>query len=211
MRMKKGVSPVIAVLLMIAITVAIGILVYVWVSGLAGSMTSGGGTQVAEQLELIAYDFHDTNTLILYVKNTGGIAVTIDRIYFGTSGGTFTVTTSFTTSGDFTDSTLNPGGVGSITKTLTAISVLQLVEKGLLNLEDPVEKYTGLEMRVHGEKVLIHHLLTHTSGIPALGYAEAFIRSSLGLGGTWLPVSRPEQLTPYIIGAGEWAAVLRRS
>ena len=115
MRMKKGVSPVIAVLLMIAITVAIGILVYVWVSGLAGSMTSGGGTQVAEQLELIAYDFHDTNTLILYVKNTGGIAVTIDRIYFGTSGGTFTVTTSFTTSGDFTDSTLNPGGVGSIT------------------------------------------------------------------------------------------------
>ena len=49
---EKGVSPVIAVLLMIAIAVAAAILVYVWSMGIIGTLTGGGGQQVKEQVIL---------------------------------------------------------------------------------------------------------------------------------------------------------------
>ena len=82
MHRKRGVSPVIAVLLMIAITIAIGVLVYVWISGLAGSLTKEGGSQVTEQLELVAYDFRDLDQCKIYIKNTGSVKVNITDVYF---------------------------------------------------------------------------------------------------------------------------------
>lgn len=54
--------------------------------------------------------------------------------------------------------------IGSITKTFTAVSILQLVQRGELNLEDPIGKYHPIQK--DGDKITIHHLLTHTSGIP---------------------------------------------
>ena len=54
--------------------------------------------------------------------------------------------------------------LGSITKQFTATSIMQLEEKGLLNVNDPISKY--LPDYPNGEKITIHHLLTHTSGIP---------------------------------------------
>ena len=52
---------------------------------------------------------------------------------------------------------------GSVTKSLTAICVLQLIEKGKLSLEDPLSKY--LPDYKHGERIKIKHLLSHTNGI----------------------------------------------
>ena len=97
-------------------------------------------------------------------------------------------------------------GVGSITKTVTAIAVLQLVEKGAISLDDPVGKYVGLDLRARGEPVRIEHLLTHTSGIPALGYAEAFIRGFTGAAPTWLPAAKPDDVIPFMRGASDWAS-----
>jgi len=54
--------------------------------------------------------------------------------------------------------------LGSITKQFTATSIMQLEEKGLLDVNDPLSKY--LPDYPNGEKISIHHLLTHTSGIP---------------------------------------------
>ena len=56
--------------------------------------------------------------------------------------------------------------LGSITKQFTATAILQLVEAGKLNLEDPVSKYYTASPAAWS-KVTIHHLLTHTSGIPS--------------------------------------------
>ncbi len=51
----------------------------------------------------------------------------------------------------------------SITKQFTAISILQLAEKGLLSLDDPITMYfPGFP---NGKKITIRHLLNHTSGI----------------------------------------------
>lgn len=54
--------------------------------------------------------------------------------------------------------------IGSITKSFTAIAILQLVEKGLIRLEDPIGRY--FPGQTGGDRITVHHLLTHTSGIP---------------------------------------------
>jgi CubicO group peptidase (beta-lactamase class C family) len=54
--------------------------------------------------------------------------------------------------------------IGSMTKQFTAISILMLLEKGKLNLNDEITKYIP-DYPTHGHKITIHHLLTHTSGI----------------------------------------------
>lgn len=56
--------------------------------------------------------------------------------------------------------------LGSITKQFTAMAVLILAEQGKLKLDDPVGKYVDDAPRAW-EKVTIHHLLTHTSGVPS--------------------------------------------
>lgn len=53
--------------------------------------------------------------------------------------------------------------IGSITKTFTAVGIMQLYEEGKLSLSDPLSKYISLFP--NGEKVSIRDLLTHRSGI----------------------------------------------
>ncbi|MCG2864152.1 MAG: serine hydrolase [Vulcanisaeta sp.] len=96
-------------------------------------------------------------------------------------------------------------GIGSITKTFTALSILRLVQEGRLDLMDPVDKYIPLRLRPFGEPVRIHHLLTHTSGIPALGYAEAFINGVLGLEANLLPLATPDDVITFMRDAERWA------
>ncbi|PSN85147.1 hypothetical protein B9Q02_07430 [Candidatus Marsarchaeota G1 archaeon BE_D] len=65
-------------------------------------------------------------------------------------------------------------GVGSITKSVTALCVLQLYEKGLLDLNDTVSQHLK-SFGFDDSLVTIKHLLTHTSGMPSLGVAERII------------------------------------
>lgn len=51
----------------------------------------------------------------------------------------------------------------SMTKTLTAIALLQLVESNKIKLDDELSDYVT---HPYGHKITIRHLLTHTSGIP---------------------------------------------
>ena len=54
--------------------------------------------------------------------------------------------------------------IGSMTKQFTAISILMLMEKGKLNLDDEITKFIP-DYPTNGYKITIHHLLSHTSGI----------------------------------------------
>jgi CubicO group peptidase (beta-lactamase class C family) len=56
--------------------------------------------------------------------------------------------------------------LGSITKQFTAMAILILHEQGKLQLDDPVGKYLDDAPKAW-EGVTIHHLLTHTSGVPS--------------------------------------------
>jgi CubicO group peptidase (beta-lactamase class C family) len=57
--------------------------------------------------------------------------------------------------------------IGSITKQFTSMLVLQLVGKKKIDLEGKLSDYLPYYRKDTGEKVTIHHLLTHTSGIPS--------------------------------------------
>lgn len=56
--------------------------------------------------------------------------------------------------------------LGSVTKQFTAMLILQLAEQGKLKLDLPISTYLPDYPKVTGDKITIHHLLTHTSGIP---------------------------------------------
>ena len=57
--------------------------------------------------------------------------------------------------------------LGSITKQFTATLVLQLVEQGKIKIDGKLSDYLPNYRKDIGDKVTIHHLLTHTSGIPS--------------------------------------------
>lgn len=56
--------------------------------------------------------------------------------------------------------------IGSITKQFTAVAILQLQESGKLNVHDPIANY--LPDYPCGDRITIHHLLSHTAGIPSV-------------------------------------------
>lgn len=56
--------------------------------------------------------------------------------------------------------------LGSLTKQFTAMAIMQLQEKALLDVADPIINYLSDYPEEKGKKITIHHLLTHTSGIP---------------------------------------------
>ncbi|SOD78602.1 serine hydrolase [Spirosoma fluviale] len=56
--------------------------------------------------------------------------------------------------------------LGSITKQFTAMLIMQLVEKKKLSLTGKITDYLPDYPKATGDKITIHHLLTHTSGIP---------------------------------------------
>lgn len=69
--------------------------------------------------------------------------------------------------------------LGSMNKMFTTIAVAQLAEKGKLSYTDKVGKYLGEEWikPENAEKITIHYLLTHTSGLRDF-FTEVFFNSS---------------------------------
>ncbi len=57
--------------------------------------------------------------------------------------------------------------IGSITKQFTSMLIMQLVEEGKIELDAKITHYLPDYRDDTGDKVTIHHLLTHTSGIPS--------------------------------------------
>lgn len=53
--------------------------------------------------------------------------------------------------------------IASNTKPFTALAIMQLVQMSLINVDDSLNKY--IPDFVNGDKIKIHHLLTHTAGV----------------------------------------------
>lgn len=56
--------------------------------------------------------------------------------------------------------------LASVTKQFTALLILQLAEEGKLSLEDTISDHLDWYREDTGSKITIHHMLTHTSGLP---------------------------------------------
>ncbi len=73
--------------------------------------------------------------------------------------------------------------IASISKTFTAIAVMQLWEQGKFKLDDPVNHYLKTYQVLHPDPaappVTIRHMLTHTSGIGEMRDTSDLIKSML--------------------------------
>jgi CubicO group peptidase (beta-lactamase class C family) len=99
--------------------------------------------------------------------------------------------------------------IGSITKVWTATLVMQLVDEGMLDLDEPVVTYLP-EFKVADDRltrtVTTRHLLSHTSGIagdffPDTGRGDDCLQKFLALMGD-LPASHPIGATMSYCNAG---------
>ncbi len=69
----------------------------------------------------------------------------------------------------------------SITKPMTATLIMCLVEDGLLGLNRPVVDYLPEWTAKGAEEVLVHHLLTQTSGFDDFAFLEAYANDFLDI------------------------------
>ncbi|MGI6344342.1 MAG: serine hydrolase [Bacillota bacterium] len=62
-------------------------------------------------------------------------------------------------------------GIASVSKSFSALAIMQLVDAGLLSVDDPVIKYLP-ELRFKGvtdmSAIKVRHLLSHTTGLPPM-------------------------------------------
>ena len=74
--------------------------------------------------------------------------------------------------------------IGSITKTFTAIAVMQLAERGLVGLDEPagdyLRAYSLIPARPGHRPPTLRQLLTHTAGLPQLLYPSRAFQPILG-------------------------------
>src|SRR5213593_3118834 len=64
--------------------------------------------------------------------------------------------------------------LASVSKSFTALAIMQLVEAGKIELDAPVQRYLPwfrVADPVASARITVRHLLYHTSGIPSSGYA----------------------------------------
>ncbi|MFD1601129.1 serine hydrolase [Flavobacterium artemisiae] len=66
--------------------------------------------------------------------------------------------------------------LGSISKQFTALLIVKLAEEGKIKLDVPITTYLKDYPKENGDKITIHHLLTHTSGIPNYTNAPNFFK-----------------------------------
>lgn len=113
-----------------------------------------------------------------------------------------------------TDSEATPDsifGVASVTKSFTALAVMQLADAGKLSVDDPVTRYLPSYRTAdsaYARATTLHHFLTHTAGLPPL--PSRFFAQTAAVAGDpfaperppWVaehpPLSDAEELLAYI-------------
>jgi archaeal type IV pilus assembly protein PilA len=104
----KAISPIFATLILIAIAVIAGVVVYMFTSGTLATMT-GGGTAAQEKMSIQAVQGSAADGFTVYAQSTTG-TITLDSAIIKTSDGAVNATYTF--------STTTPVTVGSTLATL---------------------------------------------------------------------------------------------
>ena len=86
LRSKKGISPILATLLLIVIAVAAVIVTYAWVMTFTGTQTQQAGVMLAKE----NVSWPTASTISVTIKNTGISNAKITGVYLGTSSANLT-------------------------------------------------------------------------------------------------------------------------
>ncbi|MGC8573427.1 MAG: archaellin/type IV pilin N-terminal domain-containing protein, partial [Caldisphaera sp.] len=131
-RSNKAISDIVAVVMLILIAIAAAVLIYLWLSGLVGSVHSSNPA-LTERISIASVAFNASKpsnikkypNITAYVQNTGSTSVTISSIYIinATSGATLNNGTVFSYSGSKQLSkgsvTIPPNSIANVTAVLS--------------------------------------------------------------------------------------------
>jgi flagellin-like protein len=115
LKSKKGISPILATLLLIVIAVAAIIVTYAWVMTYMGAQTNQAGALITTE-NVRWYGTPTTaahNRTDIYVKNIGTSTVKVVRVYFGTSSSNLALITANCIAG--INATIEPQKIVTIT------------------------------------------------------------------------------------------------
>ncbi|MFS0864042.1 serine hydrolase domain-containing protein [Fredinandcohnia sp. 179-A 10B2 NHS] len=91
--------------------------------------------------------------------------------------------------------------IGSLSKAFTAVGILKLVEQGKLNLTETIDLF--FPSFQEGNKITIHHLLTHTSGIEDIAASPDYWERDMRLPTTLEKLVETLQEKPLEFSPGE--------
>ncbi|MFW5948035.1 MAG: serine hydrolase [Halolamina sp.] len=91
-------------------------------------------------------------------------------------------------------------GIASCTKSVAGVAMLQLVENGLCNIDDPISEYVPVSF--DEPEPTIHHLLSHASGLPSLGVSETLLARRLRLPDPGIAMGDVEDFYAHVNAAG---------
>jgi len=109
--LKKGVSPIIATVILVLIAVAAGVMLWLWVSGFA-STTPAQQPALNERIRIDAVQVSttsNTTTVTIYVRNIGNSDVKIGAAYILDTTGIIKAANT-----EITGVTINPGSVSTV-------------------------------------------------------------------------------------------------
>jgi len=105
----KALSPVVASIILIAVTVAVSVVVAAWMGGMTTGLMGS-----AEQAAITNISFNSPNQVIVTVQNTGSGAITVKNAFINGADVTLTMTGSQLPAGNFT---LSKGSTMTVTLT----------------------------------------------------------------------------------------------
>ncbi len=110
----KALSPVVASIILIAVTVAVSVVVAAWMGGMTTSLMGS-----AEQVQITNIGFNSgTNAIVVTVQNTGNGAITIRNAFVNGNDVSSGMTCNLTPVGNFT---LPKGSTMTVTLTGTTL------------------------------------------------------------------------------------------
>ncbi|MGM8213824.1 serine hydrolase domain-containing protein [Virgibacillus sp. W0430] len=94
-------------------------------------------------------------------------------------------------------------GLASLTKSFTCVAIMQLVEQGKIDINEPITHYIphfNLKNEQNRNKITVYHLMTHSSGLPplpSLDYAMVRKRNNAPLADYLELPKKEERLMTY--------------
>ncbi len=93
-------------------------------------------------------------------------------------------------------------GIGSVTKSFTSMAIMQLAEKGLIDINRPVRDYlSGFHPDDHADETTIAHLMSHSSGFPGLNASEIMLFREVERDTSYIPMASFDDFMGFINGA----------
>ncbi|MFX0171000.1 MAG: serine hydrolase [Candidatus Hodarchaeota archaeon] len=96
--------------------------------------------------------------------------------------------------------------IASVTKSIICLAIMKLEEEGKLDRNDPISKYIPCKLGFQADPITIHHLMTHTSGIPEIvgGIAHLDLAMEVKIDVPFIPFMSWNDFFRHINGAHEY-------